>query len=183
METDVLVIREEPLPRLASFCGALAEALRQTGLGRDRIFVVFRESLVAECPQCGTRVTGEELFVLAQPEEGTDLNPGLQRLRLGDCARPGCDAYPYRVSFKTHPEVNWTTCLAHIEKALSKQRPASGGSRIWQAVLLRRLGMLAAIVVLLLILRQLYLGGRIPLIREPEKFRVDPAPEGSEFHN
>ena len=29
---------------------------------------------------------------------------------------------------------------------------------------------------LLLIIRQWYLGGRIPILREPEKFRVTPSP-------
>jgi hypothetical protein len=42
------------------------------------------------------------------------------------------------------------------------------------------MGILLAAVVMLLLLRQCYFGGRIPFLREPETFRVDPAPGGKE---
>jgi len=37
-------------------------------------------------------------------------------------------------------------------------------------------------VIVALMLRQCYLGGRIPLLREPETFRVDPAPKDEGAH-
>jgi hypothetical protein len=43
-------------------------------------------------------------------------------------------------------------------------------ARFWRAWIV------VCIVMVLLLLRQCYLGGRIPLLREPEHFRVDPDP-------
>lgn len=173
MGTETQVVRTEQLPHLAAFCRALAEALRRAGVEQDGVFVVFHESVAAECLQCGAHVPGEELFVLSQPEADSDMNTDLRRLRLGYCAKAGCNSLQYRLSFGTRENLNWHSCLTQADRFLRRGKAIGRTSRIEAA---RRLLILLVVVALLFLLRQLYYGGRIPLIREPEEFRVDPFP-------
>ena len=71
--------------------------------------------------------------------------------------------------------------LSKVQRIQAEQAAASAaGRRAARLGVARRVGLALVIVVLLLLFRQWYFGGRIPLIREPEKFRVDPAPPGWE---
>jgi hypothetical protein len=136
---------------------------------------------------CGIRVSGEELFALSQPPSAEMATAKTGRLRLHYCARQGCDSCYYDVTLHLHEALNWAQVLApkKIEHEARSSRVSYetvartanvalvGARKLWPALVT---------LMLLLVLRQWYLGGRIPLIREPEKFHVDtaagdPAPE------
>jgi hypothetical protein len=184
---DPLLIRQVPLLKLESCCQALTEVLHQSGLSPEASLEAWRAAVSAECVRCGIPISGEELFALSQPPSAERASAKIGRMRLGDCARQGCNSYDYRVVFRSHAQLDWPKLLAQAEELQQeKAKPPSAGfgwkemGRLWvrQCVACRRLWIPLSILVLLLLLwRQWYVGGRIPLLREPEHFRVDPAPQ------
>ena len=124
--TDVeVIIREQDVRKLASFCQALGEALGRSGLAPDRAFAVWHAAVMGQCSKCGFPISGEDLFALSQPP-GEDPPAKLRRLRLGDCAQPGCESYFYRLVFRAHPPLDWPALLAGAEAMRAETgRPAS----------------------------------------------------------
>jgi hypothetical protein len=181
--TQEPVTRQEYLYNLAEFCRGLHETLLATGLTPDQTFEVFHSAVSAECLGCGILVSGEELFALAHPPSPERSTAKIGRLRLGDCARQGCQAYYYRLSFLAQ-EHDWQALLAQVD---ARRQPAANSRRgpgFWKMArvlpnpaLLVRVGVALAVIVVLLLVRQWHQGGGIPFVREPENFRVDPAPE------
>ncbi len=184
MVEESVVIREEHLQKLAPFCQALGEALSRSGLAPDQALGLWRAASTAQCTQCGIPISGEELFALSQPADDNP-SPKVRRLRLGDCAHPGCESYFYRLTFRAHPPLDWPALLARAEAIQAElERPISAKTRtadfakgLLRAGLTRRAAIALLVLLLLLLIRQWYTGGRIPLLREPEHFRVAPAPE------
>jgi len=176
-----VLVQEEQIQQLETFCRRLVEALSRAGLDPEKSFEVSHASLTAECVKCGFRVSGEVCFALSRAADGEGLVGTLRRLHLGDCARPGCESYSYRLSFQRHPDVDWIAILRQVEHIKEEQAGKSAAVRRAASLgVIRRVGLALVIVALLLLFRQWYFGGRIPLIREPERFRVDPAPPGGE---
>ena len=185
METeDSPTIRQEHLQNLAPFCHDLRETLIRAGLGPDEILAAFRITVAAECVGCGIHISGEELFALSQPPSADQASVKIGRLRLGDCARQGCDSFYYRINLHPYPGVNWPKLLSEVENRPAEQPAAEPAQvavqtrllRVSNSRLARRVGIVLAAGMLLLIARQFYVGGRIPFLREPEHFRVDPDP-------
>jgi hypothetical protein len=187
METSELVIqRQEHLYRLGEFCAALRDAVAGAGFGPDEARELFRTYVAAECVGCKIHVSGEELFALSQPPAPEYASAKTGRLRRGDCARQGCDAYYYQVSFMHYAQIDWPTILCQVDRIRSvasskplvvNPRPAAWWS-LMSARMLGKAVALTSVLLFLLLLRQLHQGGRIPLLREPEHFQVDVAPEG-----
>ena len=134
---------------------------------------------------CAIQVSGDELYALSQPPSPERATAKIGRMRLGDCARQGCEACYYRLTFQNQPGIDWQTVLSEIEM-LRQQRPGpvSGPTlhrlpwRGWMlSGLALRLGLALMLIAMLLLARQWRQGGRIPFLREPEHFRVDPAPQ------
>ena len=194
MSQDTAIVRQQEIPKLQPLCRALAEALRRSGLGPENAQAAWRAGVAAQCTRCGISVSGEELFALSQPPSADHASAKIGRLRLGDCARNGCESYHYQLTFKTHNQVDWADLLLRGEAIQQEQEhPAGSGAaqrqagpflarQPWTILKARRLWIAVAAVLLLLLIRQWYLGGRIPLIREPEHFRVDPAPQEEAGH-
>jgi hypothetical protein len=186
MAEESVIIREEHLLKLAPFCQALGEACSRSGLAPDQVLGLWRAALTAQCTQCGIPISGEELFALSQPP-GDNPSPKIRRLRLGDCARPGCESYFYRLTFRAPPPLGWPDLLARAEAiqgeleqpGSAKPSTADFARHFLRCGLTRRAAIALAALLLLLLIRQWYAGGRIPLVREPEHFRVAPAPEES----
>ena len=185
MSQQLLTVRQEHLQNLAPFCRCLVDALQGTGLPPDEVLGALHDTVTAECVQCGIQVSGEELSALAQPPSPEHASAKIGRLRLGDCARKGCDSCYYRLSFQAHPKVDWPSLLSQIEVIPQNQveQPSAasawklaGGLRVLRSVP-RRAWIALAVVLVLLVVRQWYSGGRLPLIREPENFKIQPAPE------
>jgi hypothetical protein len=182
-ETQVLV-RQEHLPKLEPFCRSLVEVFKRSGLGAEESLAAFRQSVAAECVQCGTRVAGEQLCaLLAQPLPADKSNPRLERLHHGYCAAEGCNSYYYRLAFRPDSKLDWPSLLKQAEVLLDESAPNHSAatesewaqklaSYLIDTGLAIRLGIGMAVVVFLLIVRQWQLGGPIPIIRQPEHFRV-----------
>jgi len=179
-----MIVRQEHLQKLEPFCKAMREAIGRGGFAPDTVAQVFRTAVSAQCLQCGVYVTGDELLFLSQHPPETGDSARIKRLRLGDCAQQGCNSYYYRFNLAPVAALDWTTLLSQVETAQQEKAaptlpeapvPTSGKAfsyrkaapRLWAAL---------GIILLLLVLRQWYVGGRIPFLREPENFRVDPAP-------
>jgi hypothetical protein len=174
MTQELSTERQQPLPKLEGFCRALCEALHPTGLELPK---VFDASITAECVRCGIRISGVELFALSQPPSEELSSAKIGRLRLGDCARQGCNGYEYRLTFRSLPTLDWPKLISQADAIQQEQSPeyavaTKATKRLHWRGTARRVGVALGVVLLLLVLRQLYLGGRIPLLREPEHFRV-----------
>lgn len=181
MEKQISVTRQERLGRLGDLCQAIAGSLQQAGLGPDQVFITFRRLVSAECGQCGTRVSGDELFVLTQPADGKDLTVSRRRLRLGFCANTNCQSYHCRLTFQPGDKIDWKAWLARADRMVQDQEDSRAGrGKRWRSELIRPTAIAVAALLLILLFWQLYFGGRIPLIREPEQFRVDPYPSGED---
>ena len=184
MVQESVIVREEHLLKLAPFCQALGEAFKGSGRAPEEVFGIWRAAVSAECTRCGISIPGEELFVLSQPPGGDPL-PSILRLRLGDCARPGCESYFYRLAFRAHPAIEWAELIARAD-TIRAELSRHGSRRSTFADLVRgglgcgvtrRAALALGVLVLLLLIHRWRSGGRIPLLREPEHFRVTPAPE------
>jgi len=181
MPPELFLERQEHVQNLSLFSQRLAGALNQSALGPDQLRAALRAAVSGECVQCGIRITGEELIELSQPAETAESNPKISRLRQGYCARNHCDSYYYRLTFRPHPDLDWTRLLSladlvneaqpqptAVQAETKKTTPGMEGRR-----LVGRLLVALAVLSLFLLVRQWYRGGRIPLIREPENFQVD----------
>jgi hypothetical protein len=186
MAPESVIVREEHLLKLAPFCQALGQAFGGRGLVPEQTLGIWRAALTAECTQCGIPLSGEELFALSQPPEKTPVAK-VRRLRLGDCARPGCESYFYRLHFRPHPPTDWAELIALAETMQAESaRPAPRKLALAEFArglvrcgLTRRAALALGVLLLLLLIHRWHTGGRIPLLREPEHFHVTPAPEKS----
>ena len=181
MVTDQLLTRQVPLQKLEPLCRALGDSLTRGGLTPEQSQELWRVGVAAECTRCGIPIYGDELYALSQPPSEKYANIKLGRLRLGDCAREGCNSYTYKLTFYPYNNLDWPTLLAAIDR--NEKEPGNAPVRpgiaqalnlLWRSSAARRVALGLIVVVLLLVVRQWYLGGRIPLLREPRKFQVDP---------
>ncbi len=189
MPEELVTTRQEHLCQLAGFCKALDETLRSTGLTPEQSLQVFQIAVTAECVGCGIAISGNELFALSQPPAAERASIKTGRLRLGDCARQGCEAWHYRLAFRPQPQLDWPKLLGQVESR-QRQQPVAVHPAVplWNWVsLLRsrkvvRLGTALAALLLLLLIRHWQQGGRIPLLHEPENFKVDILPHEESNH-
>lgn len=181
--TSDQVTRQVHLQKLEAFCRELDKTLSRAGLLPDKSIQAWGGSVAARCTQCDIQVSGEELFALSKSPSAELASAKIGRLRLGDCARKGCSSYYYHLTFRPYPDLNWPEILAQTETI--KDEPAEqwprelacisrGLSIFWLGPATRRLGGAFLLVLLLLIVRQWYIGGRIPFLHEPQKFQADP---------
>ncbi len=183
MTADQPLSREQQLQKLESFCRALNGLFARAGLTPEQSEEVWRLGVAAECSRCGIRIYGEELYALSQPPSEKWANAKIGRLRLGNCARDGCDAYSYRLTFYPYGDLDWPAILASVDGTKEEPAPQAAGQStrrmgwglVWQSSAARRVGLGLGAIVLLLLVRQWYIGGRIPLLREPQIFQADPA--------
>jgi hypothetical protein len=169
-----------PLVQLETFCRSVQNALCTTH-GDAELLQIWELYVSAECPGCGIRICGKELRALALAPCAELASEKTGRMRLGYCARCGCEAWHYSVQFCSHEGIDWPQLL---EKAEKPGEDAGTSNRVRHRPWFTRLGSPAfgytargaATLGLLLVLwlaRELYLGGRIPFLREPEKFKIE----------
>jgi hypothetical protein len=168
-ETSQVTIRE-----LVDSCASVVEALRRPENGPE-VRAGVEEALSAECVQCGIKLSGAELLKLGEAESAGDSK--VDRLKTGYCARNGCDSLYYRLTRAAHPRVDWEKLMAQPVVGVVETEEQQAGARArklarrhWN---LLRIGAALILLVIVLIARQIYVGGTIPFIREPEQFRVD----------
>lgn len=185
------ILRQESVGVLPSLAGILTRGLVDLGLEPARAEAAVRDGVSAECVLCGMRVSGPELLALAtspaSPASPAAAAPKLDRLRLGYCARSGCDSHFYRVRLEPLDGVPWPRLMP--EGRFSPEEPVEAPDEAQQErevrhrAGLRRLAVRSAaslgVLGLLLLARHVYLGGTIPYLREGERFRVDVYPDAA----
>jgi hypothetical protein len=176
-----LQIRREYLPDLPKFCGRLRTALPDSDPSGQTLRKAVEAALSAECVQCGMRVSGAELLALGEETIPAASGKKMNRLKLGYCARNGCDSLYYSLTFTAAAEIGWSKLLESAERVGEQQAEAevleleNRNAALW-AQRRRAAGRLAiGLVILFLLLgfRHWHRGGTIPFIREPEYFEVD----------
>jgi len=185
MAAEQVITRQLHLEALAKFAGHLVTALREVGVAGSDLRPRLDQSLTLECAQCGITLIPEDLMALSLPaaEPTAAASTKVERLRRGYCARNGCESYYYRLLLTPAPGLDWATILARTESLAAATADEESGRRtavagFSRAIPWRLLGRVAAgiaCVAALLMLRQWMVGGRIPFLREPEPFQVDPA--------
>jgi hypothetical protein len=183
MPTGTLLTRttQEPIRTLPQFSTLVLHSIRSTNdvpKAREAYCAAFR----AECLACGIQIAGEELLDLAiQANAG---EPKLKRLRMGYCARRTCDSRFYQLTCNPAPGVDWAPIFAIKDGfASAPEEPCDEAPvEIRPRKLQWMLAAAAGLTILLVSLSwQLYTGGSIPFVRQPEKFQVDPAPSLAEL--
>ncbi len=185
MNSALPIVRQQHLVKLEPFCRCLAEALGKSGLREEECLSAFRDAVSAECVSCGMQVSGQELFALSQPPSAEGSTVKIGRLRKGDCARQGCDSYYYRLTFQPFGKIDWCKLLDQLLPVASQPSiseplpflPRLGKDFSLRQLFPRQVFYAVGLLLMVLLLRQLYAGGRIPLVREPEQFQVDVGPE------
>lgn len=183
LETPCRITRAVPLIRLEPFCRSLQDSLRVAEASAD-LERLWRLYISAECPRCGIQVAGPELRALALPPCAELATAKIGRMRLGYCARQGCEACHYSVHFWNQQEFQWPGLLDAAEHSLAetaatKSNPANawriGLASVTRNFVLRATALMTGLLMMWLAY-ELYRGGPIPLLRPPETFAADPTP-------
>jgi hypothetical protein len=163
------------IKELAEFGRSLAHTITKYKEA-DRLRAAVDQALSGECVQCGIRLTGWEVLQFGE-EVSTDAR--VERLRSGYCARNGCESLFYRVTCAAHPEIDWPALLSPTHALTDDERAAVEAMGRKKARLklrnkaLLRAGIAVAALLIVFVVRQIWVGGTIPFIREPENFQVD----------
>src|SRR5678816_806351 len=168
-------VSQMTIKELAEFSRSLAATISKQS-EPDRIRAAIDTALSAECVQCGIKLSGSELLKF---EEDPSEDERVERLRVGYCARNGCESLFYRVTCAPHPQINWPGLLNPAQELTADEKAAAEALRKKRAIAklrnktLLRAGIAVAVLLIVFVIRQIYLGGSIPFIREAEDFRVD----------
>ena len=163
----------------------LVEILGRCGDRQKKLGFAFRAGMTGECVRCGVRVSGVELLAMGDASIWGETSLRIQRLRLGRCANDECTGSRYRIVFQSRSDLNWDLVFALV-RMIEKERgeaPSAAelaverSQRRWRYL---RVASLVAVLLLFFLIHQWYLGGTIPLLRQPEAFRVDLQPAGGE---
>jgi hypothetical protein len=167
-----------PLVGMEAFCRSLERALA-VAYGSAELAGIWRLYVSAECPVCGIRVGGNELRALAFAPSAELASAKIGRMRLGFCARQGCEAWHYAMHFWSQEGIDWARMLEAAERQ-EVGSSANASERQWFTALRTltrghagRVAAMASVVLALWLAREFYLGGRIPFLREPEKFSAE----------
>jgi hypothetical protein len=148
--------------------------LLESGLSGARLNEILSQSLRVECVQCGIQVSAEELQQLAVSDSPSgEVHPKLQRLRLGYCARQGCDSYYYEVHLENHPEVDWESVVRKAGNLLTDSKSAAGREHEHQKP--RRLALFAGLGLLVLVAFAWLIHAHLLFAAKPHKYEIDPA--------
>lgn len=134
------------------------------------------EALLADCVQCAIRLNGADLLSL---NDESNRDPRLERLRIGYCSRNGCDCHYYAVTTVPHADLRWPALVTPSDVLHSTQTDEAGESKVRVPFkdrvrpYVRRTLIAVGALLLVFVIRQYYMGGSIPFIRQPEDFRVD----------
>lgn len=195
METDIVI--QEPIPALGNLVLRLLApptpgVTPSSTTTATSALETLRSRASATCVQCGITIRGDELLALVPSASDTGTpppSPRVARLRLGYCARQGCDSTYYSVRLPFPPG---TECPRHPvaggaePSGTGRPNPVGGRRTLRLAVAaladsLRaggfRLAWAATVLVGLAAFRHWYTGGTIPILREPERFEVEVAPD------
>jgi len=166
---------------LGHFHASLARALSEAGLGGPRLNEIFSTCLRVECARCAMQITNDEIEQMSLSEDSRQpLQPKLQRLRLGYCARGGCESYFYAVHMENHPDVDWEAIAEKAGNLLAATKPTAGKKERRQPIRKRHqqtMRFAAGLLIIAVLLLSWFVArhGRLPLTTKKHKYEIDPA--------
>jgi len=183
--SECFLVREEPIGRLPKLVFAASEACRRGSNDPQKSKAALSKAMGAQCTLCGFVLSGAELLAMADIAGGNEKSAMLQRLRAGQCARENCSASHYRLKFFDTPEIGWAGLFAQVrpqekprtEPEQSEVEPVAKPAASQRSALhsLGRVCAVAAFCLFAWVWWRFRTGGTIPILREPEHFRVTPA--------
>jgi hypothetical protein len=175
----VAITREENLLGLGEFCRDLYEAYCEAGFDPAKAPEAWRRTITAKCLDCGMHVSGDELLVLAMLAEDQPARGKPGRLRRGYCPRICCEGWTYCIEFRPAEGVDWSKVFSQAQAARVRRpwRPWVGLPPFWSFPWVQRTAAVVALFLVFVVALEWYIGGRIPVLREPEKFQVDLVPQ------
>jgi predicted nucleic acid-binding Zn ribbon protein len=165
---------------VVGFYTGLVRALGENGIGGNKLNEIFTAYQWAECVQCGIKITGEEMDQILVADEETKLpHPKLQRLRLGYCAREGCESYDYCIHFEDYPGLDWSAVAEKAVNEVTASKVVAELERKQKIMRKRQRRMKQAAlalftVLVLLLLRTVIQHDHQPFGRKPHKYEIDP---------
>jgi hypothetical protein len=176
-----------PLVKLEGFCRSLDSALAH-GYEPQDVTRHWHLYVSGECPRCGIWIAGDELHALAQPPNAELATVKIGRMRLGYCARAGCESPECSLHFWQQEGIDWSAILILAEdfenEAAGPQKAPSMDLRAFAknvAPFAVRFAGAVGCILMLFVARQLYQGGRIPFFREPENFQLQTVPDDTSW--
>lgn len=169
------------MDELVGFYAGLVRALGESGIGGSKMNEVFMSYQWAECVQCGIKINGEEMDQILVADEGTQLpHPKLQRLRLGCCARQGCESYHYRIHFEDYPGMDWDAVVEKAVNQVATSKAAAQEEKKQEIIRkkqrrMKRAAIALITVLMLLLIRAVLQRGYLPFGHKPHKYEIDPA--------
>jgi hypothetical protein len=169
---------------LARYYANLARALTETGISGSQLNEILSTRLQARCVQCDIPITSDEIEQVSLVEDPTQLShPKLKRLRLGDCARDCCASRDYRILLEACPGVDWETIAAKAGDLMAAEQAATKEAerrRIKEAQYQRRRRAALGLLILTFAFLLLFVmrNGRLPFVKKPHKYEIDPASVG-----
>jgi hypothetical protein len=166
---------------LALFYANLARALTDAGITGRRLNEILASHLRVSCARCDIHLTTEEIEQVSLVEETTQLShPKLKRLRLGYCARAGCESDNYQIQLEAYPGVDWETVVAKANDLVSAQKAAEKAAvqrqaRQKQTQRTKRAMLALLAVAACFLLLFVWRHGRLPFVKKPHKYQIDPA--------
>jgi hypothetical protein len=168
---------QQHLHQLGTFARELAQRIDANRPPSSSPSELPQFQLKGECTQCGIRINDAELLSLGKEKPAQETDSRLERLRLGYCARKGCDSIYYRVSAVASSPIDWAKYFPDPDSLLLKtdhDQPEKSAEPIWASRLFNwRIFAIVLTLLTLILARQYYRGGTIPFVREPEDFKVD----------
>lgn len=166
---------------LVSFYPNLARALTESGISGSQLNEILTTRLKARCVKCDIQLASDEIEQVSLVEDPTQLlHPKLKRLRLGYFARAGCESDEYQIQLQAYPGVDWNIIVAKanvllgVQKNVAKEE-AERQKRRKQNQQTKRaaLGLMAVAICFLLLF--VWRNGRLPFVKKPHKYQIDPA--------
>jgi hypothetical protein len=183
------ILQFEPqaaLDTLPDAVARLACALGESGLGGAVLERLMADAVRFECTCCHIRISGLELMEAALASDPEACPPSkIQRLRLGYCARKGCESRYYKASFTERPGVDWhkvwsraQESIAELENGANAKTSAEDFIKTWGIGSPRgkRLAAASGILLVVFVIGFSWSGCRVPgLSPAPRVFIVEPS--------
>jgi hypothetical protein len=173
-----------PVNGLMALHQKLVASLAAAGNPAAELDEVLARDVSATCVKCGMNVTGNELVTAALAASAESLAESkLARLRQGYCGRNGCDSNYYTVRLAANPKLDWDRVLLGPAEPVAEPEPPAATEEELAAVAEAgaarkrqwlRLGVGVTALLVLLMVRHVMNGGRIPVLQPKPEYRTAP---------
>lgn len=157
-----------------------AQVLTEAGLNGPRLNEVLATRLQTSCPRCGIQISSGELEQMAVLGEATEFaHAKLNRLRLGYCAREGCESAVYSIHLDDCPGLDWEMTLKKVDELVAEAQAKAQQNQRREESRRQRQRMLrivagVGIVMILYLLQFIWSHGHLPFVKKTHKYKMDP---------